>query len=63
MSDLPLQYAEDIDPFLQILNLPGPKDTMLRSSTTILALDDKKGQHAWSLGQGALQLCSHSVLI
>ena len=41
MSDLPSQYAET---FWQILNLPDPKDTMPRSSTIILALDDEKGQ-------------------
>ena len=44
MSDLPSQYAEDIETLRQILNLPDPKDTMPRSSTTILALDDEKGQ-------------------
>ena len=33
MSDLPSQYAEDIETFRQI-----------RSSTTIFALDDEKGQ-------------------
>ena len=55
MSDLPLQYAEDIGTFRPILNLPDLRDTMPRSCTTILGLDDEKGQ-------GALQLCSHSVL-
>ena len=44
MSDLPSQYAEDIETFRHILNLPDPRDTMPRSSTTILALDDEKGQ-------------------
>ena len=37
MSDLPSQYAE-------VLNLPDPRETMSRSSTTILGLDDEKGQ-------------------
>ena len=44
MTDLPSQYAEDIETFRQILNLPDPRDTMPRSSTTIWALDDEKGQ-------------------
>ena len=44
MSDLPSQYAEDIETFRQILKLPDTRDIMPRSSTTILALDDEKGQ-------------------
>ena len=44
MSDLPSQYAEHIETFGQILNLPDPRDTMPRSSTTILALDEKDQQ-------------------
>ena len=42
MSDLPSQYAEDIEIFRQILNLSDPRDTMPRSSTTFLGLDDEK---------------------
>ena len=44
MSDLPSQYAEDIETFRHILNLPDPRDTMPRSSTTILDLDVEKAQ-------------------
>ena len=44
MSYLPSQYAEEIETFRHILNLPDPRDTMPRSSTTILGLDDEKGQ-------------------
>ena len=44
MSDLPSQYTEDIETFRHILNLPDPRDTMPRSSTTFGALDDEKGQ-------------------
>ena len=44
MSDLPSQYVEDMETFIHILNLPDPKDTMPRSSTTFLGLDDVKGQ-------------------
>ena len=44
MSDLLLQYTEDIETFKQILNLPDPRDTMPRFSTTIWVLHDAKGQ-------------------
>ena len=44
MSDLPSQYADDLETFRQVLNLPDPRDTMPRSSTNILGLDDEKGQ-------------------
>ena len=44
MSDLPLQYAEEVETFRHVLDLPDPRETMLRSSTTVLGLDDVKGQ-------------------
>ena len=44
MSDLPSQYAEDIETFRQILNLPDLRDTMPRSSIIILGLDDENAQ-------------------
>ena len=44
MSDLPSQYVEEIETFRHILNLADPRGTMPRSSTTILGLDDEKGQ-------------------
>ena len=44
MSDLPSQYAEEIETFRQILDLPDPRETMPRSSTSVLGLDDEKGQ-------------------
>ena len=44
MSDLPSQYAEEIETFRHILKLPDPRDPMPGSSTTILGLDDKKDQ-------------------
>ena len=37
MSDLPSQYAEEVETFRQILALPG-------SSTTVVGLDEEKGQ-------------------
>ena len=42
MSDLPSQYAEEVETFRQILVLPGPRDTLPRSPTTLLGLDDEK---------------------
>ena len=44
MSDLPSQYAEEVETFRQILDLRDPRETLPRSSTTVLALDDEKGQ-------------------
>ena len=44
MSDLPSQYAEEVETFRQILDLPDPKETLPRSSTTVLGLDNEKGQ-------------------
>ena len=44
MSDLPSQYAEEVETFRQILDLPDHRDTLPRSSTTVLGLDDEKGQ-------------------
>ena len=51
MSDLPSQYAEEVETFRQILDLPDPRETLPRSSATVLGLDDEKGQQA-------LLLCS-----
>ena len=44
MSDFPSQYAEEVETFRQILDLPDPRETLPRSSTTVLGLDDEKGQ-------------------
>ena len=44
MSDLPSQYTEEIETFRQLLDLPNPRQVMPRSSTTVLGLDDEKGQ-------------------
>ena len=44
MSDLPSQYAEEIETFRHILKFPDHRDTMPRSSTTILGLAVEKGQ-------------------
>ena len=44
MSDLPLQYADEVETFRQILELPDPRETLPRSSTTVLGLDNEKCQ-------------------
>ena len=44
MSALPSQYAEEVENFRQILELPDPRETLPRSSTTVLGLNDEKGQ-------------------
>ena len=53
MSDLPSQYAEEVESFRHILDLPDPKETMPSTSTIVLGLDHEKGQQ-----ELALQLCS-----
>ena len=42
MSDLPSQYAEEVETFRHILDLPDPRETLPRSFTTVLGLDDEK---------------------
>ena len=44
LSDVPSQYAGEVETFRQILDLPDPRETLPRSSITVLGLDDKKGQ-------------------
>ena len=44
INDLPSQYTEEVETFRQILDLPDPWETLPRSSTTVLGLDDEKGQ-------------------
>ena len=44
LSDMPTQYAEEVDTFRRILSLPDPRESMPRSSTSVLGLDDEKGR-------------------
>ena len=44
LSDVPLQYAEEVDTFRQILALPDPRESLPRSSTSVMWLDDEKGR-------------------
>ena len=40
---MPSQYAEEVDTFRRILSLPDPRESMPRSSTSVMGLDDEKG--------------------
>ena len=44
LSDMPTQYAEEVDTFRRILSLPDPRESMPRSSTSVMGLDDEKGR-------------------
>ena len=44
LSDVPSQYAEEVDTFRGILSLPDPRESMPRSSTSVMGLDDEKGR-------------------
>ena len=44
MADLSSQYPEEVETFRCILDLPDPRETMPRSFTSVLGLDNKKGQ-------------------
>ena len=44
LSDIPSQYEEEVDTFRRILKLPDPRDSLPRSSTAVMGLDDEKGR-------------------
>ena len=44
LSDIPSQYAEEVDTFQRILKLPDPRESLPRSSTAVMGLDDEKGR-------------------
>ena len=44
LSDIPSQYAEEVDTFRCILSLPDSRESMPRSSTSVMGLDDEKGR-------------------
>ena len=44
LSDIPSQHAEEVDTFRRILKLPDPRDSLPRSSTAVMGLDDEKGR-------------------
>ena len=44
LSDVPSPYVEEVDTFMCILSLPDPWESMPRSSTSVMGLDDEKGR-------------------
>ena len=44
LADIPSQYAEEVDTFRCILSLPDPRESMPKSSTSVMGLDDEKGR-------------------
>ena len=44
LSDIPSQYADEVDTFRRILRLPDPRESLPRSSTAVMGLDDEKGR-------------------
>ena len=44
MADLPSQSVKEVETFRHMLDLPDPRETMPRSSTSVLGLHDQKGQ-------------------
>ena len=44
LSDVPSKYAEEVDTFRRILSLPDPRESMPKSSTSVMGLDDEKGR-------------------
>ena len=44
LSDIPSQYAEQVDTFLRILKLSDSRESLPRSSTAVMGLDDEKGR-------------------
>ena len=57
LSDVPSQYAEEVDTFRRILSLPDPRESMPRSSTSVMGL--RKAVR--SSGLEVLLLCSLSA--
>ena len=47
LSDMPSQYAEEVDTFRRILSIPDPRESMPRSSTSVLGRDDEKGRQIY----------------
>ena len=59
LSDIPFQYAEEMDTFRRILKLPDPRESLPRSSTAVMGLDDENAGK--NLGQDVLPPCCLSI--
>ena len=44
LSNVPSQDAEEVDTFRHILSLPDPRESMPKSSTSVMGLDHEKGR-------------------
>ena len=44
LSDIPFQYAEELDTFRRILRLPEPRESLPRSSTVVMSLNYERGR-------------------
>ena len=44
LYDIPSQYGEEVDTFRRILKLTDPRESLPRSSTAVMGLDDAKGR-------------------
>ena len=58
LFDIPSQYAEEVDTFRRILSLPDPRESMPRSSTSVMGLDEKGRQQLRPRGPSMLPLSS-----
>ena len=57
-----VDMSEEVEPFRQILELPDPRETLPRSSTTVLGLDDEKGQQELRPRSPSAMLPLNSIL-
>ena len=62
LSDMPSQYSEEVDTFRHILSLPDPRESVPRSSTSVLGLDDEKGRQELR-PRGPSSILPHSSVI
>ena len=62
LSDIPSQYAEEVDTFRCILCLPDPRESMPRSSTSVMGLDNEKGRQELR-PRGPSSILPHSFLV
>ena len=62
LSDIPSQYAEEVDTFRRILSLPDLRESMARSSNSVMGLDDEKGCQEFRLRGPSSMLPLSSVI-
>ena len=62
LSDISSQYAEEVDMFRRILKLPDPRESLPRSSTVVMGLDDEKGRQELRTRGSSSMLPLNSVI-